>query len=398
MTDPAFTTTPTDDVGAETLDRFRYQAHLVARACVAMILDQRVAAVICEWHEDYIVQFANGASEIVSVKHHDGSQINWTVRQLCADGGLRHLFDRFLLLQERVTCRLQTNEQLRTGAQQPAELRDCCASKDASGISTWATTLAPHLGATGPDVVERFLRVLTIEDGLPDRGVVKPVHVQQLMPELSRELGLDVITAERSYESLVALALDACSAPGHEIVIAAVADPTQLSLDAQQARLVAAKTIDRHRAFDAIGRRSEIPTVLLSAAADLTPSRTRLVKKLEAGGVGATGIRSARRLRINWEQQKSAWSTGLPGDDHVIEDMRARIVREASLAEARTRRPGGQYANEMLEDLRPRLQTDTIGGAWPGPLTPDLLLGLAFERTDACEIFWSDEFDPDSVP
>ena len=71
MTDPAFTTTPTDDVGAETLDRFRYQAHLVARACVAMILDQRVAAVICEWHEDYIVQFAGP----------DGGQKRLVIRQ-----------------------------------------------------------------------------------------------------------------------------------------------------------------------------------------------------------------------------------------------------------------------------------------------------------------------------
>ncbi|MFP5489590.1 MAG: dsDNA nuclease domain-containing protein, partial [Acidimicrobiia bacterium] len=81
MADPTVTVGPTDDVGADTLDRFRYQAHLIARACVAMVDDRRISAVICEWHEDYVIQFANGPSEIVSVKHHDGSQSHWTVRQ-----------------------------------------------------------------------------------------------------------------------------------------------------------------------------------------------------------------------------------------------------------------------------------------------------------------------------
>jgi hypothetical protein len=32
------------------------------------------------------------------------------------------------------------------------------------------------------------------------------------------------------------------------------------------------------------------------------------------------------------------------------------------------------------------------------PLTVELLLGLAYERTEACEIFWSDPFDPSGVP
>jgi hypothetical protein len=397
MSDSALATTPTDDVGAATLDRFRYQAHLIARACAALVLDPRVSAVICEWHEDYVVQFANGPSEIVSVKHHDGSQNNWTVRQLCVDGGLRHLFERFQLLEEGVTCRLQTNEQLRTGSQQPAALRDCCADRDGDGIAAWATRLTSYLGATDGDLVARFLRRLTIEDGMPDRNVVHPVHVQQLMPPLLGRLGLGGDASEPSYEALVALAFEACAAPGREIVIGALADPAQLGSDAQRSRLLAAKTIDRARVLDAIGRRPGVPSVLLSAPTDLTPSRTRLVKKLEAGGVGATGVRSARRLRANWEMHRNAWSTGLPGDEDVVEDLKARVVREASVAEARTRRAGEHYASEMLIELSPRLQPDSIGGAWPGPLTADLLLGLAFERTEACEIFWSDEFDPDGV-
>lgn len=398
MSDPALSVAPTDDVGAETLDRFRYQAHLIARACVTMIVDRRISAVICEWHEDYVIQFANGPSEIVSVKHHDGSQINWTVRQLCDDGGLRHLFERFMLLDERVTCRLQTNEHLRRGAQQPAGLRDCCAGTDTNALVRWATTLAPHLGTVDVGAATRFLRRLTIEDGLPDRAVVEAVHIQQLVPRLLGRLSVVASTPDAVYESLVSLAMTACTAPGHEVVLEALADPAELSGDAQRARLLASKTVDRNRVLEAVGQRRNIPTVLLSAATDLTPNRTRLVKKLEAGGVGATGIRSARRLRINWEQQQHAWATGLPGDDRIIEDLRARVVREASLAEARTRRPGAHYANEMLDDLRPRLQPESIGGAWPGPLSRDLLLGLAYERTEACEIFWSDEFNPDTVP
>lgn len=397
MSDPALTVAPTDDVGAETLDRFRYQAHLVARAFVALVLDRHVSAVICEWHEDYVIQFTNGPSEIVSVKHHDRSQPNWTVRQLCVDGGLRHLFERFKLLGEGVTCRLQTNEHLRQGTGQPAELRDCCASSDELSLARWGTTIAPYLGASDADEATRFLQHLAIEDALPDRDVVEPVHIQQLMPQLLGRLGLAAGPPDVVYGTLVSLALEACASPGHEVVLETLAEPGQLGRDARRTRLLASKTVDRERVVNAVGRRADVPSVLLSASADLVPTRTRLVKKLEAGGVGATGVRSARRLRDNWTQQQNAWGTGLPGDDQVIEDLRARVVQEASHAEARTRRPGAHYANDMLDDLRHRLRPETFSGAWPGPLTSELLLGLAFERTEACEIYWSDEFDPDAT-
>jgi hypothetical protein len=369
MIDPVTSTAPTDDIGAETLDRYRYQARLVAQTCVAMVVDRRIKAVICEWHEDYVVQFANGPSELVSVKHHDGSQNHWSVKQLCHEGGLRHLFERFTKLDECCTCRLQTNEHLRNGAEQPARLRDCCAQKDGVALRGWAEKLAPEFGAGELDQVERFLRRLTIEDRLPDRHVIEPVHLHQIMPRLIHELAITGCTASNLYDRLVALATEASAAPGHEIVLEALADPTHLGRDAAQSRLLAAKTIDLDRVLRTIGHRPDIPTVLLSAATDVAPTRTRLVKKLEAGGVGPTGIRSARRLRSNWEQQESAWSSGLPGDREVIEDLRARLIELARVAEARTRL-----------------------------LTPDLLMGLAYERTEECEIYWSDDFDPDAMP
>lgn len=387
---------PGEDAGAETLDRYLYQAHQVAARCVALILNERVKAIICEWHEDYIVQFANGPSELVSVKHHDGDQPHWTVAKLCSDGGLKHLFERYRLFDENVTCRLQTNEQLRSG--DPADLKAACHGEDEEHRRAWAEKLVGHLGTQDVDLIARFLSTLRIDDGLPDRRMIDSVHKDKLMPLLDADLGLALAEREACYQRLVDLSVEASRSPGAALVVEALSDPSALSGPGDHTRTLEAKTIDRERVLTAIGRSKAVPRILLSSKVAVTTERTNLAKKLEVGGVGATGVNSARRLRANWERHIGAWSTGLPGGDDQIEHLRTEIVRLAGVAEGRTRQSGQQYAVRMIEVLEDLLSEhdDLLAGSTP--LTVELLLGLAYERTEACEIFWSDRFDPAVVP
>jgi hypothetical protein len=394
--DPVTSASPVEDIGAATLSRYQFQAALVAARCVHMMVDDRIKAIICEWHEDYVVQFANGSSELVSVKHHDGDQLNWTVKQLCEDGGLKHLFHRWSQLGESVTCRLQTNEHMRTGKDEPAALRDACAAHDPAERARWAKLLSKHLGTNDLLAIERFLSVLVIEDRQPDRHTIHTFHVAEVMPQLVGRLSLEGSTVIEAYEDIRTLALDASSEPGREVIFEALADPAALSLDSQKARTLAAKTLDRTRVLEALTKRRG-PKVLLSARLDATPARTRLVKKLEAGGAGPTGMRSAQRLRANWSNYESAWSPELPGQDDVLEHLRTMVVRFAGEAEGATRRPGEHYAAAMTDRLTALLAESDLHQQGRGPLTTELLLGLAFDRTEACEIYWSDPFDPDTV-
>src|SRR4051794_33475496 len=91
----AFKKQPQEDAGAETLSRYQFQHELAARRCVKVHLQDEVEKVICEWHTDYIVCFRDGRVELVSVKHLEPGQLPWTIRELCDDGGMRTLFERW---------------------------------------------------------------------------------------------------------------------------------------------------------------------------------------------------------------------------------------------------------------------------------------------------------------
>ncbi len=88
---------PPEDSGAQTQSRFRFQHECTARSCVGMLVLDRVASVVCEEHEDFVVIYADGAVELVSVKHRENSKGPWTfarsarkvVSGICTAAGLR---------------------------------------------------------------------------------------------------------------------------------------------------------------------------------------------------------------------------------------------------------------------------------------------------------------------
>ncbi len=84
-TDPVLEVRPREDVGAQTLARYRYQAEVAARSAFAM-LDRSIRAILCEWHEDHVVFYQDGLSELVSVKHREPNQGPWRLTVLVSDG------------------------------------------------------------------------------------------------------------------------------------------------------------------------------------------------------------------------------------------------------------------------------------------------------------------------
>ncbi|MEU2911937.1 dsDNA nuclease domain-containing protein [Streptomyces massasporeus] len=46
---------PQEDSGSDTLGNYRYQAEVAAQLCVALLTQDSVESVVCEWHEDFVV-------------------------------------------------------------------------------------------------------------------------------------------------------------------------------------------------------------------------------------------------------------------------------------------------------------------------------------------------------
>lgn len=119
---------PAEDAGAQTLANYFYQTEVIASFCVSMPSDSSITKIICEWHEDFIiVRDRPPFFELVSVKHHDRAAYT-TMKQLCDEGGLAHLFDRWLGFTTGPTTRLCSNTRLggRPGEATPRALLDVC--------------------------------------------------------------------------------------------------------------------------------------------------------------------------------------------------------------------------------------------------------------------------------
>src|SRR6266487_5875775 len=91
MTSP-LSVEPFEDSGASTQDWYTWQHHCIAVECIDMLVRGRVSRVICEVHEDYIVEHDNGTFELVSCKHRDIGRDSWRLTDLCINGGVGHLF------------------------------------------------------------------------------------------------------------------------------------------------------------------------------------------------------------------------------------------------------------------------------------------------------------------
>lgn len=396
--DAVVETPPLDDAGALAQDRFDYQVHLATARCARMLVDDEIASVICEWHEDYVVQYRRAPSELVSVKHLEGSQPRWTLAGLCGAGGLLHLFERWRRVRERCTCRLQTNCGLRVGADEPGALREACANGDGPELRRWATLLAPGVGSDDVEEVDRFLRALKIECELPDRHTVATVLATEVMRPVLRQLGFDERHADLLWRVLHDVVAEASRSGDRHDVSVALSDPDALAGDFERRRVLQRKTIDRARALGALEVDRSRPRVLLSSPPAFDRPRTRLVKKLERSGLGPTAIRSATRLRSNWLRIEHQWAVDLPGGQAELEHLRSHVVHTASQVERAARENDHPYGAVMQARMEEVLTTDHLGFDPLIPVSDMLLLGLVYDRTEACEVWWSDEFDADAAP
>jgi len=388
---------PEEDAGSDTLSRYRYQAELAVRPCLSILAGEPVERVICEWHEDYVVSFTNASTQLVSVKHLEAARPRWTVRGLCRDGGLAHLFWRWRAAGQRVTCLVQTNSGMRTGADEPADLQDCCSAGDDAGLDRWATILQrvfaeeSNAHQVSVEEVRAFLSILHIEDGLPGRRDIEAKNLQELVPAAFVKLGIPSYQHSTMYGRLVDEVIKASCGASQEDVLAALANPGRLDADSRLRQRVAAKTLDRTRLMRVLAPLKGQSIFLMSfQKTNVGPSR--LQEKLARAGLGPTTINNARNLRLNWILHLRRWSIGLPRGDAPFSSIKARILDIAALVEERMRIPGEVYGASMMQEFRAELDAALQRFPELNSIDSSLLLGCAFDLTQECKIMWSDDF------
>lgn len=388
-TDPILRVPDAEQTGERTQSRFRFQSECAARVCIAMLAGEEVAAVVCEKHEDHLAFFDGGEVELVSVKHREASQGPWRLPALINEGGVGHLYDRWAATRERAKAVLMTNAGLAPGPAQAAALAEACSSGDGDRIEAFVPAVGEKLLGSD-DQVRRFLRGLRVEAGLPSREHITAQNVATLLTPALDRLGLGPGDAPSIYERLVHLIEEAqrARAGALDSMLQYVADPGRLNAGVRQSRALAAKTLDRRTVTAAlVAAPAALPR--LTPLVEPPRARTSLQRKLEAGGVGATTVESAKRLRASWSQFESSRRAIIPGGDPEFEDLRARVLRLVSRSETRT--AGAEsYGQAMQRDLDETLTVTALARPSAFALDSDLLMGLVYELTDECSVWFSD--------
>ncbi len=387
---------PTEDVGAETQARFRYQAEVAARHCVEMLVDDRVVAVICEWFEDYLVVFADDRIVMASVKHREGTRGPWRLGEL-ASAALASLFNRWVAASKRPDeCRLVTNGSLASGPSEAAALREACNSLDSDKLDEFANGLARKIGGS-PDDTRAFLGVLSLESDIPGRLDIGLNTVEHQVRPALRALDLADSAAPQVYEALVGLAEAAGRATRGARVSTyrVINEPAAIRRELEQDALLRERTLTR------LGVQAAAHSAVSDRPPALVPRRSVsrssvMVQKLQAGGFGPTQIGAAQRLRGIWYETEARFRVGLPGSDDDIEDLRTRVLALAGEAEgiaSSSVAVGGTYGTRMHATLATSLQhmpASTNAGVRLDSLH---LQGLVYQLTDECLVWWSPEFE-----
>ena len=391
-----------DDAGAQTADRYEWQSMMATADALSLYftsLDddgllnpQANASIICEHHEDWVL-IEGLSSEIVSAKHREASRAPFkTYRQLLNEGGVFHLYQRWVALNASPTCRLVTTSGL---ADDGARVASTCSvlRENPNAIDPMTTSVVsdvtklmmnmPGSAVVAVSEVRAFLRSLAISDGQPRRDHLPDMVEHRFGRPVAERLG--------------------CPDGGQAV--------WQAALSLVRVRMRAAGP--------SIG--GSLPTVLASPCADTLTSRTltladidvavrfgvrhvngyaplpRVVKanrmaiKMARGGCSDNAIERADELRLQYrryvraiQSQPSTWD-----QRGLVTNVLLRAIDEATRI---VRDDSTEWGDALWVELDRRFRgmegmSDVHG------LSSDLLLGGLSELANECRAWFTDRFD-----
>jgi hypothetical protein len=424
---------PGEDFGTGTQQDYRYQAEVAASLCFSMLTQDRIADVVCEWNEDIVLRFGTPpySLELISVKYR-GSGVWPSIAQLCDDGGLAHLFDRWLAYPRPPRARLYTNGKLGGAKTQPTPclLGMACADQDftSQGRSVLAAhvswgivkaaqkkrlDLIPADGITVPpatkwdsptglpkelvDQVLHFLSCLRFDAGMFDKKVIRDVHIRRLVEPALKARGKPMEGAADTYDSLVTkVELANRDNEGNPRDFAAyLADPFASAVLRSTRETVQRRTIDRQVVETIISTSlsgaSPSPPLLPSGARPPRAAGGQIVQeKMEVAGIEAHDRDQAASLRDLWIDTWPRVSTGFPEDVQILYRLELELVELARAVRVEVADTGAEpFGPRFQTALHKRVRESRICETVGLPLDFFHIMGFAYELSNMCKFNFS---------
>ncbi|MFF9067864.1 hypothetical protein ACF09E_21185 [Streptomyces sp. NPDC014891] len=428
------TTPQPDDAGADTLDRYDWQASMAAADGLQMyhdalgsektLQDDANRRILCEFHEDWVA-LKGDAAELVSAKHRDPSVDAYrTVNQLADAGGLAHLFLRWRALREKPTCRLVTTGGIASGDPQDLvaamkSMRDLRLTKQettpegdvAQLVEKLHSAIITHGGKHLPKEwtedntnripeeiqrhqVARFLSMLDIQHSLTRRADIGFAAPSKFAKPIIEHLGYDV-PPEAVWNAVYGLFFTRMRAAGPrpDAIISPVlafANGSQPPTTGDRERSLASRIVTMQDIDVAVMTAMANPAAYGSLDSPLRLSRSAV--KMRKGDCSENSIERSEQLRKDYLRY---WRDRLTGDPTAMaerERLRRLLLRVSDKADTPLLRSNGAWGADFwnsIQDFLDEIPEDRI----PLGMDADLMLGGISDLANACQIWFSDRFD-----
>ncbi|RZT83724.1 hypothetical protein EV383_0542 [Pseudonocardia sediminis] len=430
-------TPPPDKAGSSTAGLFHWQAGVAATdsfvelalSLQAQTETDQTSEFYCEHHEDYAVFRPSSGIELVSVKHRGRPSGAWTWSSILKDGGIIHLYERWLSLGSAYRTRLVSNGGLSpstpNGAKRLQTAADVLSGRHEQptarelelaeeSVSRLARDLVGNLSAdslpekwrrldeTGNACLElaesarRFLSALSLDcershvDDLrysgPERYVEPVLEILDLPPHLAKAVwgAVHDVFAERMRSE------GKGQSSGLDTLISIALNEDR---SAAQRRVLSKQRVSCNEVLSIIRRVAADPSGFAISPSRLAP--TTLAIKLLKGGCTPTTVRSAERFAESWRDNRRRRTADVPGNSVEFARAERLLLRTASIAaEDASRETTERYGPEMWKLLNERITPQLIHEL---PLQRDetLAVGGICDLTSRCEVWFSDVFDID---
>jgi hypothetical protein len=373
---------PPDDTGSDTFSRYVYQAHVAFAYCVGCFLGS-VQAVVLEHFEDLAVQHEDASWEFIQIKTRDTDQGPWTLAQLLGKSGpLRSLYRTY-----KAVSKLEG--EFRFSALVEGGIRHGDPAKSllpgSHGPSEEAVQKVARAFKIDVSEARAFLGRLSVQDNLPQRGVIAAANL--------RRLGLTapsatVSSVEAAYDSVVRLLQDAMQAPRLK-----TRWPKALLKPSNYAQAIRdrfeAKRIDRADIEPLLASLHFDAPILLQSMADPASRTTALEDKLRAAGLSETTITHAKNLRAAASKREAELSASTLEPSPRLEDVRQRlkVLADAVVDEVKAEKA---HAAQIWSRIQARIVSQTTALDQTSLFLQDafVLLGELCELSDLCEFSW----------
>ena len=399
---------PGDDVGL----RFKYQYCYAAINATLLVTNQeKFSAIICENHEDVLVERPCGTFLAVQVKTRDLSQPPFHAN----DEQVLKALARFCRLDERFPDRFEffefaTNHEFLEKEDNAKNLPSILAKLTKRGhvnrlradnpIRALVNALVDRTGIDKAQIANTLLKLK-----ISSRKSTIQSIFQDLMAATSECPGL----SEQPYavvvqiaKALQALTADASAKRLEGPVSARYAVGSDISTVIND-QLLAGKRIDRAAVLRIIGEHVEAEQTFetlnisgLVPPGEMPFATERMIRKMAGGAIETIRIQNMQDLVHSFQAVYIRWARkyGTKKAGERYEDLLARVKVDCVEAQVVVQNIAGPYGPAMYATLLERLRSRC--GEESGSLygcKPEHLLGAAGVLTENCLIWWSPEFE-----